>query len=181
VLPEAAAAGITLTIENTFFVAPQHWDGGSGISGRPPESAVTVYDDMGKICKLIDGFASPFVAGCFDVGHAHYLGDVASDFAKMGERIKLYHIHDNNTARDMHLPPGYGTLDWELFGGLIRSDKSDYYAYIEADPWTPGQYGHMIRETNALLNGGRRGSNKRCLKCGHLILVDNEGEFCACV
>ena len=183
VLPAAADAGIVLAIENTFFPVPQKWDGGYGDYGTnaaPPQAAEIVYDDMGKLCQLIDMFKSPYVKGCYDAGHAHYLGDLAEDHRAMGDRIILYHIQDNSRDRDTHLPPGYGTLDWETLGGLITENKTDYIAYIEASPWMRGSYGHMIRETNALLAGGRKGEYRRCLKCGHLILTDEKGLFCAC-
>ena len=210
ILPAAAGAGIVLALENTFFTVPMQWNGGSGghseagASGggtgcagaseaggadaivdaggapRPPCSDRLVYDDVGKLCALIDAQSSPYVRGCYDVGHAHYLGDVAADHAAMGDRIVLYHIHDNSREYDMHLAPGYGTLDWELFGGLIHANKAEYFAFIEARPWALGTNGHMIRETRALLSGGRRGEHRRCLKCGRLILHDEKGAFCSC-
>ena len=191
VLPLAEKTGIIIALENTFFNSPQRWDGGIGISGRPPETSEAVYDDIRKLCRLIDGFSSPYVMGCYDVGHAHYLGDVVADHKMMGDRIYLYHLHDNNTARDSHMPPGYGTLDWDVFGDVITANSSEYVAYIEAAPWTPGKYGLMIRETAALLSGrnascddatigARVNEYRRCKKCGHLILTDADDEFCGC-
>ena len=180
VIPAAGDAGIILTIENTFYPTPQCWDGGYGSDARPEQSAILVYDDMGKLNRLIDGLASPYVKGCFDAGHAHYLGNLAADHKMMGDRIALYHIHDNSRDYDMHLAPGYGALNWEMMGELIAGNTTDYVTYIEANPWMHGSYGHMIRETRALLAGGRRGESRRCLDCGHLILTDREGVFCAC-
>ena len=182
VLAEAMSCGIILTMENTFFTLPHGWDGCVSAvgEGRPAQSTKIVYDDMGKLCRLIDGLASPNVKGCYDVGHAHYLGDISADYRMMGDRIALYHLHDNNRSKDMHLPPGYGTLDWETFGGLINSCEVEFAVYIEANPWTLGKYGLMIRETRALLSGGRMGESRRCLKCGHSLLHDIHGEFCAC-
>ena len=180
VLPCAMDYGIVLTLENTFFFNPQRWDGGYGHNARPAQAAKMVYDDIDKLCRLIDGLATPFVKGCFDAGHAHYLGDLEGDHAAMGDRITLYHVHDNNRNNDTHLAPGYGTLDWEALGALMSGYKSEYIVYIEANPWMLGSYGHMIRETNALLSGGRRGECRRCLKCGFSILYDEGGCFCAC-
>ncbi|MCL2057576.1 MAG: sugar phosphate isomerase/epimerase [Oscillospiraceae bacterium] len=181
VAPAAQEAGIILAIENTFFPVPQRWDGGYGTDARPPQEPETVYDDMSKICKLIDMLASPYVKGCFDAGHAHYLGDLADDHKTMGDRIYLYHLQDNSRDRDTHLPPGYGTLDWETMGELMTRVSNEYVAYIEASPWMRGTYGSMIRETNALLSGGRKGEYRRCMKCGHLILTDEDGLFCCCI
>ena len=181
VVPAAADCGLILALENTFFSVPQHWDGGVGDNGRPAQTRNTVYDDIGKLCRLIDMLDSPVVKGCFDAGHAHYLGDLTGDHVKMGDRILLYHIHDNNQEYDMHLQPGYATLNWEELGGLLSGNAAGMPAFIEAAPWTHGEYALMVRQTKALLSGGRRGENKRCMKCGSLLLTDNAGEFCACV
>lgn len=192
--PAAADAGIVLAVENTFYYSPhrwdggefgpQRWDGGCGDARAPgaqPEQTVgLVYDDLSKLLKLVDQLNSPYVKICFDAGHAHYLGDLAADHALMGDRIALYHIHDNSRDKDMHLPPGYGTLNWELLGAIIKDNAAAFPAFIEAYPWARGSNAHMIRETNALLNGGRRGESRRCLACGHLILHDGGGEFCGC-
>ena len=180
IIPAAADAGIILALENTFFPVPQKWDGGYGSGNMPARESETVYDDINKLCKLIDIFNSEIVKGCFDAGHAHYLGDLKGDHEALGGRIVLYHVQDNSRDRDSHLPPGYGTLDWETLGELMRGNKTEYYTYIEASPWMRGTYGHMVRETAALLNGGRRGEYRRCMKCGHLILTDEKGMFCAC-
>jgi sugar phosphate isomerase/epimerase len=107
----AVDAGIVLALENTFFNKPNKWDGVGSSDGRPEQTTDYIYDDIGKLCRLIDILDSPYVKGCFDAGHSHYLGCMARDFSRMADNIALYHLHDNNRAYDMHLPPGYGTLD----------------------------------------------------------------------
>ena len=180
ILSAAEDAGIILAMENTFFYMPQRWDGGAKSDERPEETYDVVYDDIGKLCKLIDQMESKYVKGCYDAGHAHYLGDLKADHEMMGDRIVLYHIHDNSRDRDMHLPPGYGTLDWEALGPLVCGNELAQPAFIEAGPWMRGSNGHMVRETKALLTGGRRGEIRRCMKCGYMILYDENGKFCNC-
>lgn len=185
-LEEAAKdSGIVIVIENTFYRMPQCWDGAYAASdaannAMPAQSSNVVYDDINKICKLIDGIDSPNVKSCFDAGHAHYLGDLAADHEMMGKRIHLYHLHDNARNNDMHLAPGYGTLNWEALGKLIANNKTASPAYIEASPWMLGSHALMIRQTKALVNGGRQGEDRRCMKCGHMILTDDKGQFCGC-
>ena len=180
ILPAASGCGVILALENTFFSVPQQWDDGLTSGGQPPEASAYVHDDINKLCALIDRMASPYVKGCFDAGHAHYLGNLTGDHAVMGERIVLYHLHDNDRTRDLHLPPGYGTLDWEALGPLVLSNRAAHPAYIEAGPWMRGGYGLMTRQTEALLRGGRRGESRRCLTCGQLILTDDQSTFCGC-
>jgi len=175
----ASDAGITLALENTFFHVPSRWDG-CGSHDAPAQSFGVEYDNVAKLCALIDSIGSPVVRACFDAGHAHYLGDLACDHAAMGGRIALYHVHDNYRANDSHLPPGYGTLDWEALGALIKGGGYASPVYIEAGPWMNCGYPLMVRQTRALLNGGRRGESRRCMTCGNLILTDEDGMFCAC-
>ena len=50
---------------------------------------------------------------CFDTGHAHIMGDVASAFEIVKSYIHSTHVHDNAKDRDSHLWPGTGTIDWK--------------------------------------------------------------------
>jgi sugar phosphate isomerase/epimerase len=61
------------------------------------------------------------VGVCLDIGHAH-LADPTSDsqpnvgidaaFELLKPRIAQLHLHDNQGAKDDHLWPGSGTIDW---------------------------------------------------------------------
>ncbi len=53
------------------------------------------------------------VGVCFDVGHAHMMGEVAQAFETLKSHIHSTHIHDNDKARDSHLWPGAGTINWK--------------------------------------------------------------------
>src|ERR1700737_590407 len=53
------------------------------------------------------------VGVCFDTGHAHMMGDVASAFETLKNQIHSTHVHDNDKERDSHLWPGAGTIDWK--------------------------------------------------------------------
>jgi len=53
------------------------------------------------------------VGVCFDCGHAHMMGEVAQAFETLKSHIHSTHIHDNDKARDSHLWPGAGTINWK--------------------------------------------------------------------
>ena len=182
ILETAKDCGLLLALENTFYYDPMRWDGAApaAVNGRPKGVSDIEYDDIDKLCRLIDTIASPNVKGCFDAGHAHYLGSLAGDHEKMGGRIALYHIHDNNRAYDMHLTPGYGTLNWEELGRLMMGNEAASPFFIEASPWTENGYGLMLRQTQALLSGCRNGESRRCLKCGCMLISDDSGDICGC-
>lgn len=57
---------------------------------------------------------------CFDVGHAHLEEGIPQAFAKMKERIRSTHVHDNAGDRDSHLWPGEGNIDWKQTVELLR-------------------------------------------------------------
>jgi sugar phosphate isomerase/epimerase len=61
------------------------------------------------------------VGVCFDVGHAHIMSDVPQAFETLKQHIHSTHVHDNANARDSHLWPGAGTIDWKQTMELLRS------------------------------------------------------------
>jgi sugar phosphate isomerase/epimerase len=61
------------------------------------------------------------VGVCFDVGHAHIMGDVAPAFEILRQHICSTHIHDNTKDKDIHLWPGNGSIDWKQAMELLRS------------------------------------------------------------
>lgn len=76
---------------------------------------------------------------CFDSGHAHLAGGVASEFGIMADRIRSLHLHDNNGTDDSHLFPGAegGTIDWLETMQLLGSRPGQYPFLLELrDPGT---------------------------------------------
>ena len=53
---------------------------------------------------------------CLDIGHCHlnghYINDVPEVILRLGERIKMLHVHDNSRGPDMHKAPYMGTIPW---------------------------------------------------------------------
>jgi sugar phosphate isomerase/epimerase len=52
---------------------------------------------------------------CWDFGHAHEAKlDHYTELSKIGKRLTMTHINDNwQGPDDEHLPPFYGTGDWD--------------------------------------------------------------------
>jgi len=61
------------------------------------------------------------VGVCFDVGHAHMMGDVAQAFETLKAHIRSTHVHDNKKDKDSHLWPGQGSIDWKQAMELLHS------------------------------------------------------------
>jgi sugar phosphate isomerase/epimerase len=60
------------------------------------------------------------VGFCFDIGHAHMMGNVEEAFNLMKKHIRTTHLHDNNKDRDAHLWPGDGGINWSQSMDLLR-------------------------------------------------------------
>ena len=67
-----------------------------------------------ELCALVDAFNNPLVGCCWDTGHGMISGDDQYEaLTLLGHRVKALHIDDNyGTARDVHLLPYEGLIDW---------------------------------------------------------------------
>src|SRR5215467_2972300 len=81
-------------------------------------------NDLSTPEKLVDFIHDSHfddVGVCFDVGHAHLMGDVQQAFETLKEHIHSTHVHDNTKDRDSHLWPGQGSVNWKEAMELLRS------------------------------------------------------------
>ncbi len=74
-----------------------------------------------KLVEFIQTTHFEDVGVCFDVGHAHIMGDIAPAFETLKQHIHSAHIHDNLKDKDSHLWPGSGSIDWKQTMDLLRS------------------------------------------------------------
>lgn len=67
-----------------------------------------------------------------DIGHAHAQGfELEKVIGFLGERIKAYHLHDNNGMYDSHLPVFKGSIDWERFASLVTMHTPQAHMVLE--------------------------------------------------
>lgn len=118
--PMAKEMGIVICIENLYDVL-----GGHVVEGP--------CCNAGKAAERIDRFNEKYhgeVLGfCFDTGHANLTGiDFEKFLARLGHRLKVLHIHDNDGVGDLHQIPftftktreNKASTDWE---GFVRGLK----------------------------------------------------------
>ncbi|MGZ4818185.1 MAG: sugar phosphate isomerase/epimerase family protein [Terriglobales bacterium] len=74
-----------------------------------------------RLVELLQTSHFDDVGVCFDVGHAHIMGDVESAFTILKQYIRSTHVHDNKKDKDAHLWPGEGTIDWSETMKLLGS------------------------------------------------------------
>lgn len=66
-----------------------------------------------ELLALLDRLNDPVFGLCWDTGHANITGqDQAAAILRMNENLKCLHINDNDGARDQHLLPAFGTVDF---------------------------------------------------------------------
>jgi sugar phosphate isomerase/epimerase len=74
-----------------------------------------------KLVEFIHATHFQDMGVCFDVGHAHMMGDVSQAFEIVKPHVYSTHLHDNAKDKDSHLWPGNGSIDWKQAMELLRS------------------------------------------------------------
>lgn len=105
----ARPLGVRLLVENLLSDA------------TTPEHLMTILE-MGHL---------PNVGVCLDVGHAHINQSVVEAIGTLGNRIASVHVHDNHGAKDEHLWPGDGTIDWPAAAKALNGLANPPAAVLE--------------------------------------------------
>ena len=125
-LPEAEKIKISIAVENMLPSFP-----GTGAEG---------------VEHLLESLSSPCLGICFDLGHAHVNSEVVEEFEVAPDEIITMHLHDNDGNQDMHMQPGYGTIDWTGFAESFKKSNNQSALIIEAFPWQGREVGWMKQE-----------------------------------
>lgn len=132
--PMAKEMGITICIENLY----------DSINGHLVEGPCC---NVNKIIERIDGingqYGAEVLGFCFDTGHANLVGiDFEYFLARLGHRLKVLHIHDNDGIMDLHQIPftfaktreNKSSTDWEGFIRGLRKIHFDGVLNFETGP-----------------------------------------------
>lgn len=71
------------------------------------------------LCYALDHIQSPNFRFCFDSGHHHAFARDMALLSQYGDRLAATHLHDNEGARDIHLMPFDGSIDWQETARLL--------------------------------------------------------------
>lgn len=67
-----------------------------------------------------------------DTGHANITNwDMPNIIGKMKDRLKAFHLNDNDGIGDIHLPMGEGTIDWKILFDSIKRSEYNYDLILE--------------------------------------------------
>lgn len=132
--PMAKEMGITLCVENLYNSLGNHMVEGPCC-------------DVAKVVKRIDAlneeFGAEVLGFCLDTGHANLVGiDIYDFIVRLGHRLKVLHVHDNDGVRDLHQIPYTFTktrenkpsTDWDGVLNGLRDIEFDGVINFEASP-----------------------------------------------
>lgn len=118
-MPTAKKYGVKICLENLF----------RSVRNRVVEADVcTNAEDFCELIDTLNAEAGEDIFGfCFDVGHANITGkNLRAYLNRIGKRLTLLHIHDNDGCGDKHLMPYTQTTD--LWGNDLATDWEGFLA-----------------------------------------------------
>ena len=84
--------------------------------------------------SLFERYPDEYMGWCYDSGHAHLTGFDFTMLHGFKQRMKAVHLHDCFGARDDHLLPGDGTLNWDAVVQLIAESSYEMPLNFETPP-----------------------------------------------
>lgn len=131
-LPTAKEYGITVCLENMPM---------RRFSIATPEA----------ILRFVSEINDEHFRICFDTGHVAVFETLsaAKEVKRLGEKIKVLHVHDNRCGADLHLPPYFGDTDWKSFARALKEIRFTGSFSLETVP--PPHLPDDIFESTCLL------------------------------
>ena len=75
-----------------------------------------------QILKFVKEINDEHFKICLDTGHTSvfYELDLAEEVRRLGDYIKVLHVHDNKWRIDCHMYPYFGKIDWNAFTTALK-------------------------------------------------------------
>lgn len=103
------------------------------------------------ILKFVEEIGDENFKICLDTGHAHVFDDLSlcDEVRRLGDKIKVLHIHDNKYGKDLHLMPYFGTIDWKAFALSLKD--IGYSGVFSLETAAPSQMPDLLFEKSSML------------------------------
>lgn len=99
-----------------------------------------------SLVRLIeDELEAPHLGICFDIGHAHLMGDAVEAIEACSGHVWTTHLHDNQGTSDDHLVPFEGGIDWAA--ALLAFQKVGYDGAWMFEVANTGSAGAVLERT----------------------------------
>ncbi len=134
IAPLAKELGITICMENLYESA-----GGHLVEGPCCDAKKAVE----RIDRVNEKYHAQVLGFCFDTGHANLVGiDFERFMTTLDYRLKVFHVHDNDGAGDLHQIPftftrtreNMPSTDWEGFRRGLSNIRFDGTLSFETAP-----------------------------------------------
>ncbi|MBR0366038.1 MAG: sugar phosphate isomerase/epimerase, partial [Clostridia bacterium] len=88
------------------------------------------------ILSLVEEIGDENFKICLDTGHAALFDDISlfDEVRRLGDKIKVLHVHDNKHGKDLHLMPYFGTINWKEFARSLKDIGFDGVFSLETSP-----------------------------------------------
>ena len=90
------------------------------------------YDTSVELAELAAEYNHPNLGLCLDTGHAHVKEGLENAIDNMKDYLVTCHLHDNDGSSDQHLPPGYGSIEWQKLVSKLKACPNIINAETEA-------------------------------------------------
>lgn len=105
-----------------------------------------------EILSIVEEINDDHLQICLDTGHVNVFKDlnIYDEVKRVGDRLRVLHVHDNVISRDIHLLPCFGTLDWASFAKALKEINFSGSFSIETTPPT-GLPNELFEDASKLL------------------------------
>ena len=86
---------------------------------------------MAELAAVVDQVDRREVGLALDTGHANLVSSAGEETRKATRGLMTTHVHDNDGRRDVHLPPGGGTVDWSDWVAALDEVRYDGPVMLE--------------------------------------------------
>lgn len=126
-IPILKETGVKMAVENMFAGDPDTRKHCPTVCSSA-EEMIDYIDSLNEIAG-----EECFVA-CLDTGHSAISGSGPADMIrKLGSRVKILHVQDNDGLSDSHTAPGLGKLNWKDIANALEEIGYDGMFNFEAD------------------------------------------------
>ena len=113
--------------------------------------------DLGFLVEAVLELGLPNVGFNIDTGHAVLHGMAPADAIRlMGQRLYTTHLQDNFGARDDHLPPGAGSIEWGPVISALQDMQYGGTLMVEISDCPPGREPDAVNDTRTAYANLRR-------------------------
>ncbi len=102
--------------------------------------------------RLVEEINDDHLQICLDTGHVNVFKELNlnNEVRRIKDHLRVLHVHDNKMARDLHLLPTFGSIDWQSFASALKEIGFNGSFSIETTP-PESLPNDLFEETSRLL------------------------------